>query len=52
MKSTAPNALHEKDGLPLLTFWLGSIKTITIQVVYDDLSMDVASFQRGDVLIS
>jgi len=51
MNNTTPNALLEEDGLPLLTFRLGSVETITIQVVYDDLSMDVASFQRGNVLI-
>lgn len=48
---TTPNAVLEDDGLPVLTFRQGSVQTITIQVVYDDLSMDVASFERGNVLI-
>ena len=48
---TTPNALLEDDPLPVLTFRPGSVQTITIQVVYDDLSMGVASFERGNVLI-
>ena len=48
---TTPNAVLEGDGLPVLTFRQGSVRTITIQVVYDDLSMDVATFERGNVLI-
>ena len=48
---TTPNAVLEDDGLPVLTFRQGSVQTITIQIVYDDLSMDVASFERGNVLI-
>lgn len=48
---TTPNAVLEDDGLPVLTFRQGSVQTITIQVVYDDLSMDVARFDRANVLI-
>ena len=50
-KYTTPNALLPDDGAPYLRFRLGSVQTITIQIVYDDLSMDVASFERGNVLI-
>ncbi|MGC1506344.1 MAG: hypothetical protein WA782_19670 [Sulfitobacter sp.] len=46
-----PNAVLPEDGAPYLTLRLGSVQSITIQVVYDDLSMDVARFARGDVLI-
>ncbi|MEW9919499.1 hypothetical protein AB2B41_07790 [Marimonas sp. MJW-29] len=48
---TTPNAVLEDDGLPVLTFQPGSVETITIQIVYDDLSMDVGRFERGNVLI-
>jgi hypothetical protein len=48
---STPNAILEDDGNPLLTFKPGSVQNVTIQVVYDDLSMDVAHFARGDVLI-
>jgi hypothetical protein len=48
---STPNAILEDDGFPYLKLKQGAVHSITIQVVYDDLSMDVASFQRGDVLI-
>ncbi|WP_386627267.1 hypothetical protein [Sulfitobacter geojensis] len=46
-----PNAVLPEDGAPYLTLRLGSVQSITLQIVYDDLSLDVASFARGDVLI-
>lgn len=46
-----PNAVLEGDGLPYLTLKRGSVATVTIQVVYDDLSMDVARFERGEIII-
>lgn len=51
MKYSTPNAVLEEDGLPYLKLKLGSVRKITIQIVYDDLSMDVATFERGNVLI-
>ncbi|KIN64031.1 hypothetical protein Z946_2915 [Sulfitobacter noctilucicola] len=50
-KYTTPNAVLEGDGLPYLTLKLGGVQTVTIQIVYDDLSMDVAQFERGNILI-
>ncbi len=46
-----PNAILEEDGIPYLRMRQGAIQTITIQIVYDDLSMDAATFERGNVLI-
>lgn len=51
MEYAAPNAVLEEDGLPYLRMKLGAVQTIDIQIVYDDLSMDAASFERGNVLI-
>lgn len=51
MEFTTPNAILEDDGAPYLSLRLGSVETITIQVVYDDLTTDVATFNRGDVRI-
>ncbi len=51
MKYTTPSAILEEDGLPYLSFKLGGVQTIDIQIVYDDLSMDAARFERGNVLI-
>lgn len=50
-KFTTPNAILEDDGIPALKMKLGSVQTVTIQVVYDDLSRDVQVFERGNVLI-
>lgn len=51
MQYTSPSAILEEDGVPALTLKLGSVRTIDIQLVYDDLSMDVATFERGNILI-
>lgn len=51
MKYTTPNAILEEDGLPYLRLRLGSVQTIDIQLVYDDLSMDVATFERANILV-
>jgi hypothetical protein len=51
MKYATPNAILPEDGLPYISFGLGSVEKITVQVVYDDLTMDVAEFMRGSVLI-
>tara|TARA_R110002072_G_scaffold7573_7_gene41095 strand:+ start:4793 stop:5551 length:759 start_codon:yes stop_codon:yes gene_type:complete len=51
MKHATPSAILEEDGLPYLTLKEGSVRTIDIQIVYDDLSMDVATFERDNILI-
>ena len=48
---STPNAILNDDPTPLQTFAPGSVEKVTVQLVYDDLSMDRASFARGDVLI-
>jgi hypothetical protein len=48
---TTPNAVLEGDGVPYLSLKRGSVATVTIQIVYDDLSIDVARFERGNILI-
>lgn len=50
-QTATPNAILPEDGLPYLTLRQGSVQSVTIQVVYDDLSMDTAQFQRPDVLL-
>ena len=51
MEFSTPNAMLEDDGLPYLSLRAGAVQKITVQIVYDDLSMDVASFDRGSFLI-
>lgn len=49
--TATPNAVLQEDGAPYLTLRQGAVQNITIQIVYDDLSMDVAHFARADVLL-
>lgn len=46
-----PNAILEQDGLPYLTYPARSISTVTVHIVYDDLTRDSATYMRADVLI-
>ena len=47
----APNAMLEEDGLPYRAFAPGSVSRIDVQITYDDLDTDSASFDRQGVLI-
>ncbi len=45
-----PNALP--DGvLPFVSFAPGSVRSVQIEIIYDDLGRDAASFKRNEVLI-
>lgn len=46
-----PNAVLPEDGLPYISFALNSVETIKVQIVYDDLSMDMAEFARSEVAL-
>ena len=47
----APNAILEQDGLPYGVFDLGSVQTIDVELTYDDLNSESASFERQAVKI-
>lgn len=47
----APNALLPDDGLPYRAFALGSVKTVTVELIYDDLTTESAVFLRQNVMI-
>lgn len=49
--SNAPNALTPEDGLPYIARPLGSIETVEIELTYDDLGTESASFARKMVLM-
>lgn len=51
MEYATPNAILEQDGLPYLTYPQGSVTRISVQIVYDDLSTDVATFEANQVRI-
>ena len=46
---SAPNAILEGDGNPMLIFPAGSIATVEIEITYDDLSTETARFSRASV---
>lgn len=46
-----PNAILQGDGAPYLVLKRGGVQSVTIQLVYDDLTREVARFVRSDLLI-
>ncbi|MDF1669168.1 MAG: hypothetical protein P1U83_06095 [Roseovarius sp.] len=49
--TNAPNAIIETDGLPYGTFALGSIQSIQVELLLDDLSEASSAYVRTDVLM-
>lgn len=47
----SPNAIKTEDGLPYVAYALGSVETIDVEILYDDLTTDGASFDRKSVLM-
>ncbi|MDQ7070012.1 MAG: hypothetical protein Q9M48_04605 [Rhodobacterales bacterium] len=45
------NAITPEDGLVYGTYALGSLQSVDIEVIYDDLSTDTASFTRNEILM-
>lgn len=48
----APNAILPEDGLPYGVFPLGSVQQITIEVFYDDRTMEVLRVDRSGQPVS
>jgi hypothetical protein len=48
----APNALKMTDVLPYVTLGPGEVQTVTVSVLYDDLSADRAEYTRQQVQIN
>lgn len=46
-----PNALRGDDGLPYVSFPPGSVHSLVIELVYDDLGTDSARYERAQVLM-
>ncbi|MAM60297.1 MAG: hypothetical protein CMH11_02285 [Maritimibacter sp.] len=46
----APNALYAEDILPYLTYPLGSVQSVTVEVSFPDGSEETGEYQRGAVL--
>ncbi|MFK7876926.1 MAG: hypothetical protein AB8B71_14275 [Paracoccaceae bacterium] len=51
LDTAQPAAILESDGLPYRSFALGSVQTITVTLIYDDLTRDVATFDRAGTLL-
>ena len=51
LEYASPNAILEGDGLPYLTYRQGSVERITVQIIYDDLTQDMATFRSSDIRI-
>ncbi|KUF12046.1 hypothetical protein [Pseudoponticoccus marisrubri] len=46
-----PNLILDGDGLPYRAFPPGSVQTLTVELIYDDLTRDRATFDRQGALI-
>ncbi len=51
MDQPMPGVVLEQDGLPYRGFEAGSIRSVEVQITYDDLSTDTATFERSAVLM-
>lgn len=47
----SPNAIRTEDGLPYRAYPAGSVESVTVELLYDDLRTDTETFQRGDVMM-
>ncbi|GEM_PF-657749 len=45
------NAITPEDGLVYGTYALGSLQSVDVEVIYDDLTTDTASFARNEILM-
>lgn len=50
-ETAAPNAVLPDDGLPYVALPAGSVQSVQVEITYDDLSTDSASFDRAQVLM-
>ena len=49
--TNAPNAIDTDLGLPYIARPLGSVTSLRVELLYDDLTTEVAQFQRSEVLM-
>ena len=49
--TNAPNAMLPDDGLPYRAFPLKSVESMTVEVIYDDLTTEKVSFDRRGAMI-
>ncbi len=51
LDTNAPNAIRDGDGLPYRGFARGSVASVTVEITYDDLSVESARFDRAQILM-
>ncbi|WP_136441011.1 hypothetical protein [Pacificoceanicola onchidii] len=51
MDSNSPNAMTAPDGVIYKGYPLGSVETISVEITYDDLTADAATFDRNGAMI-
>jgi len=51
LETAQPNALTMETVMPFLTFDAGTVNSLSVTVVYDDGTIDNASYQRSDILM-
>lgn len=49
--TASPAAILEEDGPPYRVYPPGSVETVTVEVIYDDLTREKATFNRLGVLL-
>jgi hypothetical protein len=49
--TNSPNAILPDDGLPYRAFPLGSVETMTVELIYDDLTTEKVTFNRQGALL-
>ncbi len=49
--TASPTAILSEDGDPYRSFALGSVETVTVELIYDDLTTEKATFNRLGVLM-
>ena len=49
LDSATPNAITPEDGLPYRSFPAGSVQSVTVELVYDDLGEETATFERAAI---
>ncbi|CUH76500.1 hypothetical protein [Tropicibacter naphthalenivorans] len=49
--TASPNAILPEDGLPYRSYPLSSVQTVTVELIYDDLTTEKATFNRQGALI-
>lgn len=51
MDEATPNAIKMQNGLPYITLPLGSVESVTIEILYDDGQTDTVTYERAAIQI-